>query len=118
MRTYVVLLWLLWVVAATAALRGPLHSHSFALASGLGSFVLPVICYLWCKVDCAARTVQAPPGAIPLMAVLLPVGWAYYLFATRSPLRAVAVVVGTLVGTVAVLAIAQVLFSVGGNVAT
>jgi hypothetical protein len=52
------------------------------------------------------------------MVVLLPVGWAYYLLATRPPLRAVAVVVGTVVAAAAVLVIAQAIFGAGGHVAT
>ena len=117
-RTYVVVFWLLWVVIAAAVSRGPLGSDAFALGAGLGSVALPVICFLWCKADSAARTVHAPPGAIPLMVVLLPVGWAYYLLATRPPLRAVAVVVGTVVAAAAVLVIAQAIFGAGGHVAT
>jgi hypothetical protein len=117
-RSYVAIFWLIWLIIAALLSRGPMGSDRFAAAAGLGSVVLPVVCYLWCKADCAARTVRPPPGAIPLMAVLVPVGWAYYLFATRPPLKALGVVVGTVAATLTVLVIAQMIFGAGRHVAT
>jgi len=95
---YVIAFWLLWAVLVTLTAGESPHSENIAVASGLGTVVLPIIAYLWCKADSAARAVNPPPGAIPLLAVLVPIGWLYYLFATRSPLRAASVVISTLVG--------------------
>jgi hypothetical protein len=49
------------------------------------------------------------PGSHSPNGRALPVGWAYYLFATRPPLRAVAVVVGTAVGVMLVFAVTKLL---------
>ena len=117
-RTYAVVFWLLWLVIAAMLSRGGDRSDWVAIAASLGSYVVPVICYLWCKADSAARAARVPAGAIPLMAVLVPIGWAYYLFATRPLLRATAVVLGTVVAALGILAMAQVLLSAGQDVAT
>ena len=117
-RSYVFLFWLIWVALAAALSRGPPGSDKFALAGGLGGVLLPIVCYLWCKADCAARAVRAPPGAVPLMAVLPAIGWAYYLFATRRPLKALTVIVGTLVVALTILGVAKVTLGVAAHVAT
>lgn len=67
---YVVAFWLLWAVIVTLTAGESAHSKNIAVASGLGTVALPIIAYLWCKADSAARAVSPPPGAIPLIAVL------------------------------------------------
>jgi hypothetical protein len=114
-RSYVLLFWLTWVALALALCLKP----NGALVAGFGFVLLPVICYLWCKADSAARAVRAPPGAVPLMAVAPVIGWAYYLFGTRPPLKALTVVVSTLVVAVGiVMLVPKLVFDVGGYVAT
>ena len=93
-RLYSVLFWFLWVVICLLAQGRRSQSSHFAIAAALGTYVLPIVLYSWCKADSSARAVQPPPGAIPLLAVLLPLGWAYYVCGTRSPLRAFALIVG------------------------
>lgn len=92
-RLYSLLFWISWGVISLVAQPEDRDSSGFAIATFLGSFVIPILLYMWCKADAAARSVQPPPGAIPLLAVLFPVGWVYYIFATRSFLRAVGVIV-------------------------
>jgi hypothetical protein len=43
--------------------------------------------YAWMKADARARGSQPPPGAIPLILVLLPIAVPYYLLATRHRWR-------------------------------
>ena len=92
-RLYSLLFWILWGVISLVVRPDDRDSPGSVIAGFLGSFVAPILLYMWCKADAAARSVQPPPGAIPLLAVLLPVGWAYYIFATRSLLRAIGVIV-------------------------
>jgi hypothetical protein len=76
-----------------------LDRDHMAIAVLLGSCLLPVVTYLWIKADSAARAVKPPPGAIPLLVILLPIGWAYYVFATRRPMRAsLTVLLGVVIG--------------------
>jgi hypothetical protein len=117
-RTYVALFWLLWLLIAVAFSRGPPGSSAFAIAAGLGSVAMPILCYLWCKADSSARGVKPPPGAIPLMVLLLPIGWAYYVLATRPLFRAALVVLGTVLGALVILGLAQALLESTAHVAT
>jgi hypothetical protein len=110
-RLYAALFWVFWLIVALLTQATHLCSDRFAIAGGLGMYVLPVILYGWCKADAAARSVQPSPGAIPLLAVLLPVGWAYYVFATRSPLRAVGVVIGGILAALGIMAVSSALLS-------
>ena len=114
-RFYVVVFWLVWLAIAAAESQG---RFGLVLAFCLGSFVLPIVCYLWCKSDCAARAAEAPPGAIPMILVLLPIGWAYYLFKTRPPIKALLVVAGTVALATIVLVIVQLSLGSPGHVAT
>lgn len=114
-RFYVAVFWLVWLVIAVAQSQG---FFGFVLAFCLGSFALPIVCYLWCKADCAARAVQAPNGAIPMILVLLPIGWAYYLFSTRPRSRAWVTVAGTVVLATIVLVIAHVVLGSAGHAVT
>jgi hypothetical protein len=43
--------------------------------------------YAWMKADARARGSPPPPGAIPLILVLLPIAVPYYLLATRHRWR-------------------------------
>ena len=96
-RLYALLFWIYWsVIVLLARPDGP-ASDGFIIARGVGTFVVPILLYLWCKADSSARSVQPPSGATPLLAALFPVGWAYYLLATRPFLRAIGVIVGSLV---------------------
>jgi hypothetical protein len=110
-RLYAALFWVIWIVIALLTQATHMRSDRIAIAGGLGMYVLPVILYAWCKADAAARSVQPPPGAIPLLAVLLPVGWAYYVFATRSPLRAVGVIIGGILAASGIMAVSSALLS-------
>ena len=114
-RFYVAVFWLVWLAIAFAQSQG---TFGFVVAFCLGSFVLPIVCYLWCKADSAARAVPAPQGAIPMMLVLLPIGWAYYLFGTRPRVRALVVIAGTVVLATIVLVIARVVLGSASHVAT
>lgn len=108
-RLYATLFWVLWAVIAL--LTGGMESRSnhYAIAASLGVYVLPIVVYSWCKADAAARSVQPPPGAIPMLAVLLPLGWVYYICATRSPLRACGSIIGTVIAALGILAAASAL---------
>jgi hypothetical protein len=103
-RLYAALFWAVWIAICLLAQPTDVHSQRAAIATALRICVLPVISYLWCKEDAAARSVQPPPGAIPLLAVLVPVGLAYYVIATRSALRACGVIIGAVFVTLGVTA--------------
>lgn len=49
----------------------------------LAAFPLYALTYGWMKADARERGVSPPAGAIPLIAVLLPIAVPYYLLATR-----------------------------------
>jgi len=53
-----------------------------------------------------------------MILVLLPIGWAYYLFKTRPPLKALLVVAGTVALATIVLVIVQLSLGSPGHVAT
>lgn len=98
-RTHLYALLSIVLYAFVLVLRqgADVQSGRFAIAAGLSIFVLPVILYLWCKVDATTRSVTPPPGAIPLLAVLAPVGWIYYLLGTRRPVRALTTIFAVIV---------------------
>jgi hypothetical protein len=54
-----------------------------ACVYGVGAWPLYVLTYLWMKADASARSTAPPPGAAPLIPVLLPIAVPYYLLATR-----------------------------------
>ena len=108
-RSYSVLFWIVWTVTILLAQAGQVDGSEYrAMAAGLSMSVLPVTVYSWCKADAAARSVQPPPGAIPLLAVLLPLGWAYYVFATRPPLRAFGLIIGAALVSTGILAVTAI----------
>jgi hypothetical protein len=116
-RTYVIPFLLLWVVMAIAVSPEPPPIPCFsplapASAASFCRYLLSLVQSRLCCQDCS----RSPGGHSP-NGRALPVGWAYYLFATRPPLRAVAVVVETAVGVMLVFAVTKLLFSAGGYVA-
>ena len=98
-RTHLYALLSVVLCAVVLALRqgADVQSGRFAISAGSSLFVLPVTLYLWCKVDATTRSVTPPPGAIPLLAVLAPVGWIYYLLGTRRPLQALTTIFAVIV---------------------
>lgn len=101
-RLYAILSGVLCGISVTLPQGANVQSARFAMSAGLSMYVLPVILYLWCKADAATRSATPPPGAIPLLAVLAPVGWIYYMFGTRRPLRAFATIFTVTVAMVAI----------------
>jgi hypothetical protein len=112
-RLYAALFWTVWIAICLLAQPTDILSERAAIAAALRTCALPVISYLWCKEDAAARSVQPPPGAIPLLAVLVPVGLAYYVVATRSALRACGVIIGAVFVTLGVTAGGELLRRIG-----
>ena len=51
---------------------------------------LYLLTFRWMKADARSRSVHPPPGAIPMIALLLPIAVPYYLFATRRSWRGAA----------------------------
>jgi len=54
---------------------------------GVATWPMYVLIYAWMKADARARGSPPPPGAIPLILVLLPIAVPYYLLATRHRWR-------------------------------
>jgi hypothetical protein len=46
-----------------------------------------ILTYNWMKADAKQRSFEPPPGALPLIPLLLPVALPYYLFGTRRGWR-------------------------------
>ena len=63
---------------------------------------LYVLTYLWMKADSRERSTPTPPGALPLVVVLLPIAVPYYLVATRRSWRKATALVW-LVGFIAIV---------------
>ncbi len=108
--------WLL-AIAVLYALGGFLLGISGSAAyesevafTGIVVFPLYVLTYLWMKADAQERSSASPPGAIPLVAVLLPIAVPYYLIATRHGWGKALAVLG-LVGFVVLVVVFSVLAS-------
>jgi len=87
--------WLLGILAlilGAAAISG-MVAHGSADTQRLiyGSAIWPMylLIYSWMKADARARGSPPPPGAIPLILVLLPLAVSYYLLSTRHGWRKV-----------------------------
>jgi hypothetical protein len=59
---------------------------------GIAVWPLCLLTYAWMKADARTRCCAPPPGAIPLIPVLLPIAVPYYLLASRRGYRKVLVV--------------------------
>jgi hypothetical protein len=112
-RLYSVLFWVIWSLLSILRGTGEQESDGFVVARGIGALVIPIVLYLWCKADAAVRTVHAPPGAIPLLAVAPFLGWAYYIAGTRRPLRAFGIIACSLLLGAGIAAAAGVASQVG-----
>jgi hypothetical protein len=89
------LLGILTVILSAAFISGVVADGSAGTQMSIYSVAAwPVylLTYAWMKADARARGSAPPPGAIPLIPVLLPIAVPYYLLATRrrwqsSPLK-------------------------------
>jgi hypothetical protein len=80
------LLGILAVILSAAFISGVVAHGSASTQMSIYSFAAwPVylLTYAWMKEDARARGSAPPPGAIPLIPVLLPIAVPYYLLATR-----------------------------------
>jgi hypothetical protein len=80
------LLGILAVILSAAFISGVVAHGSPSTQMSIYSFAAwPVylLTYAWMKEDARARGSAPPPGAIPLIPVLLPIAVPYYLLATR-----------------------------------
>ena len=81
--------WLLAIlvsISTMAFLSGVVAHGSAEIQMSIYSFAawpMYLLTYAWMKADARARGSAPPPGAIPLIPVLLPVAVPYYLLATR-----------------------------------
>ena len=85
--------WLLGILAVIsgAALISGVVAHGSAGTQmsiySAAAWPVYVLTYAWMKADARARGSVPPPGAIPLIPVLLPIAVPYYLLATRQRWR-------------------------------
>ena len=83
-------LGILAVILSAAFISGVVAHGSASTQMSIYSFAAwPVylLTYVWMKADARARGSAPPPGAIPLIPVLLPIAVPYYLLATRRRWR-------------------------------
>jgi hypothetical protein len=86
-----------WLIAIAFLLLAA-SAFSGYVSHGTGSreiytvtaWLLYVLSFFWMKADAKQRSVQPPPGAIPLIPWLLPIAIPYYLVATRRGWRGAA----------------------------
>jgi hypothetical protein len=81
---------LLAVILSTAFISGVVAHGSAGTQMSIYSVAAwPVylLTYAWMKADARARGSAPPPGAIPLIPVLLPIAVPYYLLTTRRRWR-------------------------------
>jgi hypothetical protein len=85
--------WLCGILVAilgTAFISG-MVAHGSAVAQlsiySIAAWPLYLLTYAWMKADARARGSVPPPGAIPLIPMLLPIAVPYYLLATRRRWR-------------------------------
>jgi hypothetical protein len=84
------LLGILTVILSAAFTSGVVADGSASTQMSIYSVAAwPVylLTYAWMKADARARGSAPPPGAIPLIPVLLPIAVPYYLLATRQRWR-------------------------------
>ena len=117
-------IWLLAIVVLYALggfVTGISGSEAYELEVAFATIVvfpLYVFTYLWMKADAEERSIASPPGAIPLVAVLLPIAVPYYLVATRRG-WAKALAVLWLLGFVALVVVFSLIASeIGAWIAT
>jgi hypothetical protein len=86
--------WLIAIVllllAASGASGYVSHGSGNRDIYTLTAWMLYVLTFGWMKADAKGRSVQPPPGAIPLIPWLLPIAIPYYLVATRRGWRGAA----------------------------
>jgi hypothetical protein len=81
--------WLILIAAlvSLAAIASGLVAHLSPEARPniyvLMALLLQIFTYCWMKADARERDALPPPGAIPLIAAILPVAITYYVMATR-----------------------------------
>ena len=81
---------ILAVILSTAFISGVVAHGSAGTQMSIYSIAawpVYVLTYAWMKADARARGSVPPPGAIPLIPVLLPIAVPYYLLATRRRWR-------------------------------
>jgi len=87
--------WLLGILAIIlgAAVISGMVAHGSADTQrtiyGIAIWPMYLLIYAWMKADSRARGSLPPPGAIPLILVLLPLAVSYYLLGTRHRWRKV-----------------------------
>ena len=88
--------WLLGILALVlgaafiAGVVGRESSDTLRIIYSVATWPMFLLIYGWMKADARARGSPPPPGAIPLVPVLLPIAVLYYLLATRHRWRKVA----------------------------
>lgn len=81
--------WLLGILAVilSAAFISGVVAHGSASTQmsiySVAAWPVYLLTYAWMNADARARGSAPPPGAIPLIPVLLPIAVPYYLLATR-----------------------------------
>src|SRR5882757_9710343 len=81
------LLGILAVISSAAVISGVIAGESPDVqisVYGVAAWPVYVLTYAWMKADARARGSTPPPGAIPLIPVLLQIAIPYYLLATRQ----------------------------------
>jgi hypothetical protein len=58
-RLYSLLFWILWGVMSLMVRPDDRNSPEFVIATGIGSFVFPILLYMWCKADAAPIALAA-----------------------------------------------------------
>jgi hypothetical protein len=85
--------WLCGILAVilSAAFTSGVVAHGSAGTQmsiySVAAWPVYLLTYAWMKADARARGSAPPPGAIPLVPVLLPIAVPYYLLATRRRWR-------------------------------
>jgi hypothetical protein len=86
METHRWLLGIFAVISSAACISGAVAHGSVDTQMnvyGVAAWPVYLLTYAWMKADARARGSTPPPGAIPLIPVLLQIAIPYYLLATR-----------------------------------
>ena len=87
--------WLLAILATAGvgAVASGYFAHGVAevqrAAYAATAFPIYIFIYAWMKSDARVRTVETPPGAVPMIPILMPLAVPYYLIWTRRGWRKV-----------------------------